>query len=139
MIDGPDEHLVRYANEWMYGGAGSDSGNEIDICALGHLTPTVQFSGCFMTGAGKCIFSGTSAAAPEVAAAASLILSADPMLSWVGVKKILRNTADIIDLPGGGWSGGRSLLYGSGRLNACEAIRSALVGKGLMVPNDACK
>ncbi len=128
MIDvAGDERLTTYWDEVFVGGAGSNYGDGIKICALGHKIPTVQFSGCSTTAAGTgCIFAGTSAAAPEVSAAATLVLTAHPKLKWNIVRKVLQVGADKIDLLGGGWANGYSPKYGTGRLNACKAVRNIL-------------
>lgn len=48
-------------------------------------------------------FNGTSASTPMVAGTAALVLSAQPLLSWLEVRYILRETAQKIDLQNGDW------------------------------------
>jgi len=59
-------------------------------------------------------FGGTSAAAPQAAGVAALILSANPDLSQSNVVNIIKNSADDIGLP--------EKDQGSGRLNAYNAL-----------------
>jgi subtilisin-like proprotein convertase family protein len=80
-------------------------------------------------------FGGTSSAAPTVAGVAALILSANPTLTAAEVKRILEDTADRIDLPGGRWTAtddGRmhSPVYGYGRVNAEKAVTEAMKRPG---------
>lgn len=66
-------------------------------------------------------FSGTSAAAPHVAAVAALILSVDNSLSYKQVISILTDTAEKVGsytYNANGWSA----ELGFGRLNACAAL-----------------
>jgi hypothetical protein len=65
-------------------------------------------------------FSGTSAAAPHVAAVAALLLSAQPALSPAQVRAALQTEADDLGTPG--WDG----TYGSGRVNAAAAATEVL-------------
>ena len=68
-------------------------------------------------------FGGTSAACPQVAAAAALILSVRPQLTQMEVFNILTRTADKV----GGYvynSVGTSNELGFGRLNVCRALTS---------------
>lgn len=103
--------------------ATSNFGPEIDICAQGNGAPSLNATG------GEQIFGGTSAAAPTVAAAASLMLSVEPNLTWVNLRDILRNTAVVVDGantdPVGQWVGGFSWWYGFGRLNVNAAVQGA--------------
>jgi subtilisin family serine protease len=134
MIDGTLERLTKSADEnlgTVTWGQGSSSGAGIDLCAIGHKAPTVQVAGCFPS-AGACLFGGTSAATPQVSAAAALALSANDALTSASVRMVLGKTADKVDLAGGNWSNGYSPKYGFGRLNVCEAVRASyLVGTGL--------
>lgn len=102
----------------------SNFGPEIDICAQGNGAPSLNAIG------GTRIFSGTSAAAPTVAAAAALMLSAEPTLTWIDLRDILRNTAIQIDPantdPVGLWVGGFSQWYGFGRLDVDNAVQGAM-------------
>ena len=102
--------------------ASSNFGPEIDICAQGHNAPSLDDVG------GTRLFSGTSAAAPTVAAAAALMLSAEPQLTWINLRDILRNTAVVIDGANAGvgqWNAGFSQWYGFGRLDIMAAVQAA--------------
>ena len=67
-------------------------------------------------------FNGTSSATPHVAAAAALMLSANPALSEARVREILNKTAG--PLSAGGWN----KHEGHGRLNAYRAVWQARRG-----------
>ena len=101
----------------------SNFGPQIDICAQGTGAPSLNRTG------GEQIFGGTSAAAPTVAAAAALMLSAEPSLTWIDVRDLLRNTAVQIDPantnPVGQWILGFSQWYGFGRLDVDNAVQTA--------------
>lgn len=101
----------------------SNFGPEIDICAQGTNAPSLNDTG------GEQTFGGTSAAAPTVAAAAALMLSAEPNLTWINVRDLLRTTAVTIDPantdPVGQWIGGFSQWYGFGRLDIHAAVQAA--------------
>jgi Subtilase family len=88
-------------------------------------------------------FGGTSSATPLTAGIAALILSANPALTWVEVRQILRDTAVKIDVnnsdPVGQWldsagnpsrtSGNPAVFsqwYGYGRVDAAAAVQQAL-------------
>lgn len=88
-------------------------------------------------------FGGTSSATPLTAGVAALILSANPRLTWVEVRQILRDTAIKIDVnnsdPVGQWldaagnpsrtSGNPAVFsqwYGYGRVDASAAVQRAL-------------
>lgn len=71
-------------------------------------------------------FGGTSSATPLVAGICALILSANPDLTSREVKSILQRTADKIGHPSEYDSGGHSLKYGYGRVNADKAVAEAL-------------
>ena len=72
-------------------------------------------------------FDGTSSACPGVAGVCALILSANPDLTSVQVKNILKETADKIDPKGGEYnSDGHSIYYGYGRVNAYKAVTMAV-------------
>ena len=102
----------------------SNWGPEIDICAQGHDAPSLS------TSDGEQTFGGTSASAPTVAAAAALMLSVEPTLTWIELRDRLRNTAVEIDAaqtdPNGQWASGFSQWYGHGRLDVDDAIQSAI-------------
>ena len=101
----------------------SNFGPEIDICAQGTGAPSLNATG------GEQTFGGTSAAAPTVAAAAVLMLSVEPNLTWINLRDILRNTAVVIDganaNPVGQWILGFSQWYGFGRLDVDAAVQAA--------------
>lgn len=101
----------------------SNFGPELDICAQGTNAPSLNPTG------GTQIFGGTSAAAPTVNAAAALMLSVEPALTWINLRDILRDTAVVIDPanvnPVGQWIGGFSQWYGFGRLNINAAVQGA--------------
>jgi subtilisin family serine protease len=71
-------------------------------------------------------FGGTSSACPGTAGVCALILSANPDLTWVDVKDILRLTADKIDTAKGKYDdNGHSIYYGYGRVNAAKGVEMA--------------
>jgi hypothetical protein len=97
-------------------------------------------------------FGGTSAAAPLSAGICALVLSANPELTWLEARDILRETAEKIDFgnsdPRGQWfdrdgkqattreSAFFSEFYGHGRLDAFNAVQAAheyKVRKDLMI------
>jgi len=67
-------------------------------------------------------FGGTSSATPLAAGLAGLILSLNPNLSSAEVKRIMMDTADKIDEPGGDYIDGHSPWFGHGRINARRAL-----------------
>lgn len=100
-------------------------------------------------------FGGTSSAAPLVAGLVGLMLSANPDLTWIQVRDILRNTAIKIDAtnvdPVGQWvdiNGDPSVTssldpvfsnwYGYGRIDALAAVQAAqdLVGVDILTTSD---
>ena len=83
-------------------------------------------------------FGGTSGAAPVVAGVAALMLSVNPNLTAEDVRQILMSTADrdldaTLDLTNdpntqgftGEFVNGRSLFFGSGKVNAFQAVHRA--------------
>ncbi len=74
---------------------------------------------------GEMILSGTSMAAPQVAAAAALLLSVDPSLDAAQLKSILTSTARDVNLVG------PDPETGAGLLQVGEAVRKALLDKGI--------
>jgi hypothetical protein len=136
-------------------------GPELDIVAPSHtayaattgavvdpITSTVRvgtgaLNGCAPPAAAcndyAAAFGGTSHASPTVAGAAALVLSADPSLSWVEVRELLRTTAARIDAAQanaiGQWVDNDgdgvaefSQWYGYGRLDVDAAVRGARDG-----------
>lgn len=74
-------------------------------------------------------FTGTSASTPIVAGITSLILSANPSLTWRDVQQILARTARKNDPANAGWSANFGLnfnpIYGFGTANAEAAVQLA--------------
>lgn len=71
-------------------------------------------------------FGGTSAAAPQVAGVAALMLSVYPDLSATQVEEIIRATARKVDEEGGYYNAaGHSPYYGYGLVDAGAAVREA--------------
>ena len=68
-------------------------------------------------------FGGTSAASPNTAGVAALVLSALPELTFDELRELLWTTADKIDPGDADYdANGHSLSYGYGRVNALEAL-----------------
>ena len=78
-------------------------------------------------------FGGTSSACPGAAGVAALVLSANPGLTWIEVRDILRRSCDRIDPQGGAYVNGHSPKYGYGRLNAETAIKLAKDSSGRLL------
>lgn len=104
----------------------SDFGPEVELCApssggrKGIMTTSI--------GGYTAHFGGTSAAAPLIAGVAALILSLNPNLTCLQVRKILRKSTDRIDVENGSYDvNGHSDLYGYGRVNAYKALQSISV------------
>jgi subtilisin family serine protease len=82
-------------------------------------------------------FSGTSAATPLSAGVCALVLSANPHLTWVEAREVLRGTAEKIDFENGQWLNAHGYLagsiaeavfskfYGYGRLDAYRSVKAA--------------
>lgn len=110
----------------------SQRGSNLDLVAFGGDSDIVTLDmmgelGYNYTGASGQLanknytkkFGGTSAACPQVAGVAALILSVNPFLSEDQVRTILRQTArDLGDL-------GFDTTYGCGLVNAYNAVRAA--------------
>lgn len=69
-------------------------------------------------------FGGTSSATPLAAGVAALILSLNPSLGWDQVRKYMCDTAEKIDPKHGKYINGYSRIFGYGRINACEALKT---------------
>lgn len=92
----------------------SNTGPELNLVAPGWNLYTTKRGGGYAT------FKGTSAAAPQVAAAAALILSRNPHLTPLEVRQLLYYTAT--DLGNKGWD----RQTGYGLVNVDRAVRSRL-------------
>ncbi len=74
-------------------------------------------------------FGGTSGACPGMAGVVALMLAANPALTPVQVKEIVKNACDIIDPVGGEYNAKKhSIYYGYGRINAGRAVQNARAG-----------
>lgn len=103
----------------------SAHGPEVSIAAPGVRVRTTDIAGPAGYDAADYIalFYGTSAAAPLVAGACGLVLSARPNLSEDVVRRILIETADKVGQFE--YADGRNDYLGFGRLNVLEAVRLA--------------
>ena len=130
-------------DELLSGRGGSSWGDGVGLCALGEGAVTARAAcGCSVT-TEPCRTAGSSAAAATVSAAAALVFDIFPNATPGEVRDILKSTADKSKL----WLGqevyargldqtlerfdcrmsaeGTSKCFGSGRLNAGEAVRKA--------------
>ena len=82
----------------------SNSGPELNLMATGLNVYTTKLGGRYGT------FSGTSAAAPQVAGAAALVLARHPNLKPIDVRQLLYQTAQDLGVPGWDKSTGYGLL-----------------------------
>jgi subtilisin family serine protease len=72
-------------------------------------------------------FGGTSSACPGVAGVAALILSANPDLTWLEVRNVIKDTCEKIDVAGGHYAANNhSKFYGYGKVDAEKAVKKAL-------------
>ena len=91
----------------------SNYGSEMELVAPGKDIWATKMGG------GYCYKTGTSMATPHVAGVAGLVFSANPGISNIEVRQILRNTAK--DLGASGWD----QYYGYGRVDAEAAVGSS--------------
>ena len=110
-------------NIWNYSNTGSsldlvapsgDGNNHSDI-----VTTDMTGSNGFVNGNYNSHFSGTSAACPQVAGVAALMLSINPYLPESRVRSILQNTATDLGTTG------KDNTYGYGLVNAGAAVQQA--------------
>ena len=72
-------------------------------------------------------FGGTSSSCPGAAGIAALMLSANPDLTWLQVKDILKDSCEKIDTANGQYnSNGYSKFYGFGKPDAEKAVNKAI-------------
>lgn len=119
--------IDRNGNLWGY----SQRGNEMDLVApsgdvnlMGDIRTTDRPGADGYENPDNYTnrFGGTSAACPQVAGVAALMLSANPSLTEAQVRNLLQQTAT--DMGPGGFDND----FGFGRVNAEAAVRSALGG-----------
>ncbi len=128
-----DEHKAAASSDGSFAWGSSYVGDGPDIVAPSPWSYTTDIQGAGGYHDGSLLnpsdanradytptFGGTSSATPKVAGVVALILSANPDLKPAQVKKILRETADDIDLPG------VDDKTGAGRVNAEKAVKEAL-------------
>lgn len=139
-----DPNLVNFGNNVDIEGVscdgenwwGSNFGDNLDIVAPGVLIPTtdVQGLGGFTTSDYSANFNGTSAACPNAAGVAALILSTNPSLTGVQPRQVLERSCDklmgmpnsymynnVANQPNGIWNN----QVGYGRVNAYNALMFA--------------
>lgn len=102
---------VRSNNQPIYE---SNSGPELNLMAPGLNVYTTKLGGTYGS------FSGTSAAAPQVAGAAALIMAKYPKLKPIDVRQLLYQTAT--DLGQSGWD----RTTGYGLLNVDKAVKTPM-------------
>lgn len=114
-------------NVWTLDQDGADGRNPGDTGTEDHCRNTYNWSmpqGLPTPGNGySAHFGGTSAAAPQAAGVAALMLSINSNLTIPQIQTILENTADQVS-----GMGGQPFTneYGHGRLNAYEAVKEAM-------------
>lgn len=118
-------------NDW-----GSNYGSYLSLVAPGSRIATVNVDPIFQSAAN---ITGTSAAAPMVSGVAALMLSINPNLTRVEVKKIIELSSNKVGNycynwtpahPNGGWSS----EMGYGRLNAYNAVQLSRPGVTISNP-----
>ncbi len=96
--------------------------SSVDICAPGHNVTFAAVTGTNVPYPYYCCGDGTSYATPIVAGVVGLMLSANPCLTVVQVKDILKRTCDpILDANIAPYIG----KVGAGRINAYKAVKEA--------------
>lgn len=107
--------------------APSDGGN-FGIVTTDRVGSNGYNSGSYTVG-GE--FGGTSSASPLAAGIGALILARDQDLTAAQVRGLMRNTTDLIDIPGANYDAttGFSLKYGYGKTNAFTAVSGVGIAK----------
>ena len=122
----PEVMAVASTNRFDGKSSFSNPGPEVEVAAPGEDIYMTALGGGYSTN------SGTSFAAPHVGALAGLLFSANPSLTAVEVRQILRDTADDVSTPG--FDNGT----GDGRINAVAALNLAVGGAlGKVLPYGA--
>lgn len=100
----------------VQGQAGYNPGNLIDNPMVGDAA-----------GNYTATFGGTSSACPGVAGVIALVLSVNPNLDIDGVRDILKQSCEKIDVANANYdNNGHSIFYGYGRINAKMAVENTL-------------
>jgi thermitase len=94
------------------GGASSNYGTTIDVCAPGTAIYSTVLSGTYQNK------SGTSMAAPFVCGLAALVMARNPSFTAVQTRERIISTCDNIDALNPGYAG----LLGAGRINMARAL-----------------
>jgi subtilisin-like proprotein convertase family protein/subtilisin family serine protease len=139
----PDAIVVSASTSRKTRAAYSSWGHNISVCApadnwddLGQTT-TRGLGIVTVHDKGVAAPAGTSCATPSVAGVCALMLSANPSLSAVSVRQLLRQTADKdlslvtdtpVNAPGQFNSEGFSQWFGHGKVNAFRAVHAATAG-----------
>jgi len=128
-----DPNLAPVGNDFTVHASYADYGPHLDLVAPTQV-PTIQFGG-----GTDLKWSGTSAATPHVAGAATLVAARGKQLgldlSAGEIIQILRMTADDLKDPARGYVPGWDLLSGWGRVNAFRAVSQVKKGKIPPVPD----
>ncbi|MFD2968047.1 S8 family peptidase [Sphingobacterium bambusae] len=114
--------IDKQGNIWNYSNRGSQLSLVAPSGALNNTGDVVTTDRMgtwgYSSGNFSHVFGGTSAACPQVAGVAALILSVNPNLTEAQVKNVLQNTATDMG------SSGFDNTFGYGRVNAQNALRS---------------
>jgi thermitase len=105
---------------------GTNHGIEVDVAAPGvqNLTTDISSTNGYDPSDFYPRFNGTSSATPIVAGACGLVLSANPKLTEIQVRKIIKDSAEKVGpYP---YVGGRNDFFGAGRLNVLKAVQKAI-------------
>ena len=119
---------------------GSCYGPEMSVVAPGIHIPTTAIPSGLLGGPGYVqSFSGTSAAAPHIAGLAALMISSNPSLTNVVIRKVIEQTAEkvptLIDYAPGYPNGNWNTKMGYGRINVKAALAQADLLKDTTPPS----
>jgi subtilisin family serine protease len=111
---------VASTTKWDNKSSFSNPGPEVEVAAPGSDILSTQMNDSYG------ISSGTSFAAPHVAAAAALMLSRNPQLTAPDIRQLLIESADDVSVPGFDYG------TGHGRINAHRAVTLAATPDGIV-------